>query len=208
MKPSSAIALVSAMPGLCCSDFSALETASLLAAQQTSKTATPAAANAPLCNIRSVLFIDPMACPFSPTAIEQPPMCTLPNRPEERHCTLVQWCGCLLNASRTGRGHPHPGSAFGAISGLLRKCISSNTLRSKRQCLTHPTVSSERAPPTSSVRSGEKELSGDEKAGHIAECRRKLFWRPEGTCGWPLLERVSTWRMMPRTGLAEWRGRY
>jgi len=80
MKPSSAIALVSAMPGLCCSDFSALETASLLAAQQTSKTATPAAANAPLCNIRSVLFIDPMECPFSPTAIEHPPFV---------HCQIV-----------------------------------------------------------------------------------------------------------------------
>src|ERR1700689_2956078 len=63
MKPSSAIALVSAMLGLRCSAASALEMASLLAAQQTSKTATPAATKAPLCNRLLILFIDPMECP-------------------------------------------------------------------------------------------------------------------------------------------------
>src|ERR1700678_1033668 len=95
MKPSSAMALVSAMLGLCCSDFSALEMASLPAALQTSKTATPAAANAPLCNIRLALFIDPIECPLSATAIERLSIHKLPNCPEERHCTLVQSCGWL-----------------------------------------------------------------------------------------------------------------
>src|SRR5277367_6784650 len=103
MNPSSAIALVSAMPGLCCSVFSALEMASLLAAQQTSKTATPATANALLRNIRLVFFIDPMECPSSPTAVVEPPFvhCQIVLRSD--NWTLVQSCGCLLNASLTGR---------------------------------------------------------------------------------------------------------
>src|SRR5277367_4410683 len=103
MNPSSAIALVSAMPGLCCSVFSALEMASLLAAQQTNKTATPAAAIAPLCNTRLVFFIDPTECPSSPTAVVEPPFvhCQIVLRSD--NWTLVQCCGCLLNASRTGQ---------------------------------------------------------------------------------------------------------
>src|SRR5271156_5580604 len=102
MNPSSAIALVSAMPGLCCSVFSALEMASLLAAQQTNKTATPAAAIAPLCNTRLVFFIDPMECPSSPTALAEPPFehCQIVLRSD--NWTLVQ-CACLLTHPRRGR---------------------------------------------------------------------------------------------------------
>src|ERR1700722_5456731 len=73
MNPCSAIALVSAMPGPSFSAFTALEMASLLAAQQTSKTARLAVANAPLNHIPRVLFFDPMQCPSSANATEQRP---------------------------------------------------------------------------------------------------------------------------------------
>src|SRR5271154_7217499 len=100
MNPSSAIALVSAMPGLCLSAFSALEMESLLAAQQTNKTATPATAIAPLRNIRLFFFIDPMECPSSPTAEVEPPFvhCQIVLRSD--NWTLVQWCGCFLTPPR------------------------------------------------------------------------------------------------------------
>src|SRR5580704_4284266 len=100
MNPSSAIALVSAMPGLCCSVFSALEMASLLAPQQTSKTATPATASAPRCNSRLVFFIDPIECSSSPTAEVEPPFVHCQIVPRGDNWTLVQCCGCLLNAPR------------------------------------------------------------------------------------------------------------
>src|SRR5271154_1759139 len=60
MNPSSAMAFVSAIPGLCCSVFSALEMASPLAAEQTSKTAMMVAANDPLNRIPLVILPDSM----------------------------------------------------------------------------------------------------------------------------------------------------
>src|SRR5271155_3844757 len=103
MNPSSAMAFVSAMPGLCCSVFSALEIASLLAAQQTRKTATPAAANAALCNIRLDFFIDSIESSSPPTAEVEPPFVHCQIVLTGDNWTLVQCCGCLLNASRTGQ---------------------------------------------------------------------------------------------------------
>src|SRR5271170_8526144 len=81
MNPSSAIALVSAMPGLCCSVFSALEMASLLAAQQSSKTAALAKTNIPLKHIPLALFLDRMQSPSLASATEQRPAVALLSHP-------------------------------------------------------------------------------------------------------------------------------
>src|SRR5271170_7912512 len=63
MKPSSAILLVSSMPGRCRSAFSASEMASPLATEETNKTAALAAANATLSHIPLPLFPDGMQSP-------------------------------------------------------------------------------------------------------------------------------------------------
>src|SRR5271170_1594402 len=84
MNPSSAIALVSAMLGLWAFAFSALEMASLLAAQQNSRTATLAAANAPLNHIPLTLFLDRMQSPSLASATEQRPAVALLSYPALR----------------------------------------------------------------------------------------------------------------------------
>jgi hypothetical protein len=62
MKPSSAMAFVSAMPGVCCSASAALDMESWLGAQQNSKTATLAVTKILLNHFPLVFFVEPMQC--------------------------------------------------------------------------------------------------------------------------------------------------
>src|SRR5580704_11772052 len=120
MNPSSAIALVSAMPGLCCSVFSALEMVSLLAAQQTSKTATPATAIAPRCNICLVFFIGPIECSSSPTARSRATICTLPNRLEGRQLDLGTMLWMSPERSRDGVERDSGADNLPHLTGVIR----------------------------------------------------------------------------------------